>query len=302
MGRLDTIGHRPRRDVRGRRRLHRRASRSAFLDYIAVGRLVPERRGRAGRRHRGRLPPGGLRAGRRRDRGAPGPDGARRVRPRRVLHRASGSGPAAGRAARRAPATRSWASPRPGCTPTATRWCARSSPTPSWPLDEPYEALVARVLGRGGSVGARPRPDLAGDPGDVLLHADPDLRDGPAGDPRGAGGGRPRGPRAWRTSPAAACRATCRARWPGAPRRAAGPGRLADARGDARAGGAGRASRTPSCGRRSTPGSAWSLVVARGRGRDAALAWLAAAGSRPGVVGEVGGGGGDRRRGTRRMA
>ena len=42
-------------------------SRRCFLDYIAVGRLDPERVGRRGRGRRRRLPPGRLRAARRRD-------------------------------------------------------------------------------------------------------------------------------------------------------------------------------------------------------------------------------------------
>ena len=55
----------------------------AFLDYVAVGRARSGRRRRAGERRGGRLPRGGLRARRRRDRRAPGADGRRRVRPGR---------------------------------------------------------------------------------------------------------------------------------------------------------------------------------------------------------------------------
>ena len=131
--------------------------------------------------------------------------------------------------------------------------------------------------------------------GDVLLTPDAHLRPGPARDPRGrstaaghevrgiahvTGGGLPGNvPRAL----------------PGAPRRAARPGVLADAVGHAPAGRAGRHRRTPSCARRSTAGSG---MVARGAGRgggDRAVE-LAHGARRPGLGHRRGGrGGGDRR-------
>ena len=58
-----------------------------FLDYVAVGRLDPVHRRRAGRLGRGRLPRGSLRPHRRRDGRAPRADGPRCVRPGRLLHR-----------------------------------------------------------------------------------------------------------------------------------------------------------------------------------------------------------------------
>ena len=82
---------RPGRDVRQRRAHHRRASRLLFLDYIAVGRLDPERVADAGRGRRRRLPRGRLRAARRRDGGAARHDGAGRPRPRRASRSASSS-------------------------------------------------------------------------------------------------------------------------------------------------------------------------------------------------------------------
>ena len=100
---FDTIGDRPRGDVRRRRRVHgRRAARVPGLHRDRAAGPGPGRG--AGRRDRRGLPPGGCRADRRRDGRAPGADGARRVRPGRVLHRRGGAGSAArrdGRAARR---------------------------------------------------------------------------------------------------------------------------------------------------------------------------------------------------------
>ena len=79
-----------------------------FLDYISIGKLVPE----IDRRHRRRrrataVAQAGLRAARRRDVGAPRPHGAGRVRPRRLrgrrgrAHRDPARGRAAGRRDRR---------------------------------------------------------------------------------------------------------------------------------------------------------------------------------------------------------
>ena len=61
------LRRRLRRDVRQRRAHAPAPSRVLFLDYIAVGRLDPERVADAGRGRRRRLPPGRLRAARRRD-------------------------------------------------------------------------------------------------------------------------------------------------------------------------------------------------------------------------------------------
>ena len=62
--------------------MHAAPSRVLFLDYIAVGRLDPERVADARRGRRRRLPPGRLRAARRRDRRAPRHVRRRRPRPR----------------------------------------------------------------------------------------------------------------------------------------------------------------------------------------------------------------------------
>ena len=104
-------------------------SRVAFLDYVAVGRPGPRERRRARGRRRRRLPAGGLRARRRRDGRAPGPDGGRRVRPRGVLHRDRRALAGSSTRPRPAPATRSSGSPRAASTRTATRSSAPSSPS-----------------------------------------------------------------------------------------------------------------------------------------------------------------------------
>ena len=120
--------HRPRRDVRRRRRLHRR--RAARVPRLRGRRTSrPGRRRRAGRQRRRRLSRGRRGAGRRRDGRAPGADGGRRVRPRGLLHRRGRAlaghrrlgGPCRGRHPR--------AARRRACTPTASRWCARWSPS-----------------------------------------------------------------------------------------------------------------------------------------------------------------------------
>ena len=98
-----------------------------FLDYFACGKLDPEDRRRGRRGHRRGLPAGRLRADRRRDRGDARRLSRRRLRSRGLCGRRGRArrDPAARRY--RAPATSCSASPRPACTPTAIRWCARSS-------------------------------------------------------------------------------------------------------------------------------------------------------------------------------
>ena len=102
-----------------------------FLDYFATGKLDPEDRRRGRQGHRRRLPPGRLRADRRRDRGDAGRLSRRRLRPRGLCgrRRRARRDPAAQRY--RAPAMSCSASRRPACTPTAIRWYARWSPSPS---------------------------------------------------------------------------------------------------------------------------------------------------------------------------
>ena len=97
----------------------------AFLDYVAVGRLDPvdvaELVGgvAAGCREAGAALVGGETAEH------PGVARGRRVRPGRLLHRRRRAlaGDRRQRHGRRR--RRSWAWPRPGCTPTATRWSGR---------------------------------------------------------------------------------------------------------------------------------------------------------------------------------
>ena len=61
-----------------------------FLDYLAVGQRRAHARRLDRRGCRGRMPPGGVRAPRRRDRRAPRRDGGGRVRPRGLLRRSRG--------------------------------------------------------------------------------------------------------------------------------------------------------------------------------------------------------------------
>ena len=123
------------------------------LDYLAVGRVDPER-GRHRRRGGRGLPAGPLRPARRGDGRAPRRDGAGRLRPGRVRPRHGGARPAArprpGRRRRRAPRPR-----RLGLTPTATAWPAGSWPGPG---SATTTTSRARRPGRGGA--AHPDPDL----------------------------------------------------------------------------------------------------------------------------------------------
>ena len=96
-----------------------------FLDYLAVGRVVPERVAADRRGRRGGLPSCRLRAARRRDRRAPRRDGRGRVRPGGVLRRRRRGGPTCSGPTGSARATSCSACRRPACTRTATRWCAR---------------------------------------------------------------------------------------------------------------------------------------------------------------------------------
>ncbi len=113
--------HRPGRHVRRRPGLRRgRAALHARLHRHRQGRPRPGRHGGGGCA-RG-LPPGGLRADRRRDGRARRRHAARRARPGRLRRRRGGAGdPARARArARRRRRRRRW--PRRDCAPTATRW------------------------------------------------------------------------------------------------------------------------------------------------------------------------------------
>ena len=98
-----------------------------FLDYIAVGKVDEDRvsaliGGVAQGVRRDRL-----RARRRRDRGAPGRHGRRRVRPRRLLRRFRGAGLPDRPEQSRVRATPSSVWPAPGSIRTATRSSASSS-------------------------------------------------------------------------------------------------------------------------------------------------------------------------------
>ena len=102
-----------------------------MTDYIACGKVVPERIAAIVERHRRGLRAGRLRPGRRRDRRAPRAARARRVRRRRRRPPASWRPTGvlgAERVARRRRGDRAWR--RPGCTPTATRWSATCCSTP----------------------------------------------------------------------------------------------------------------------------------------------------------------------------
>ena len=91
LGRLRHDRPRPRRDVRRRRRVHgRRAARSSSTTSRSGGWTRSRSRSSSSGIADG-CRRGGLRAGRRRDGRAPGPHGARRVRPRRVLRRGRGA-------------------------------------------------------------------------------------------------------------------------------------------------------------------------------------------------------------------
>ena len=133
---------RPRRHVRRRPRVPGR--RAAVLPRLHRGRPPRPRPHRAAGRGRGRgLPPGRLRAHRRRDGRAPRRHGARRVRPRRASRSASSSATARHRRARSRRATCSSACPRPTCAPTATR-----SPAGCCSTGAACAARRARLRGR----------------------------------------------------------------------------------------------------------------------------------------------------------
>ena len=118
-----------------------------MTDYIACGRVVPERIAAIVKGIAAACVAGRLRAARRRDRRAPGPAGPGRVRRRGRGHR----GGRAGRDPRRRPgrgrATWRWRSAPPACTPMATRWsdtCFFASA--GWALDRHVPEL-GRTLG-----------------------------------------------------------------------------------------------------------------------------------------------------------
>ena len=97
-----------------------------LTDYIACGRVVPERIAAIVQGVAEACVAGRLRAARRRDRRAPRPARRRRLRPRRRHDRRRRGRPAA----RPRPGAAGDAvvahGRRPGCTATATRWCATS--------------------------------------------------------------------------------------------------------------------------------------------------------------------------------
>ena len=94
-----------------------------MTDYIACGRVVPERIAAIVKGIAEACVEAGLRAGGRRDRGAPRAARTRRLRRRRRDHR-RGRGRRPARARRSCGrATPCWPWPRAACTPTATRWC-----------------------------------------------------------------------------------------------------------------------------------------------------------------------------------
>ena len=117
-----------------------------MTDYIACGRVVPERIAGHRARHRGGLLGGRHGARRRRDRGAPGPAGVPTSTtwpvPRPAWSRPTAARPRARARRRRARGARA----RAACTRTATRWCARWSRQAGWSLDRHVDEL-GRTLG-----------------------------------------------------------------------------------------------------------------------------------------------------------
>ena len=104
----------------------RAPSRCSSWTISRPGKLSVDHGARGGRRHRRGVPPGRVRADRRRDGGDAGNVRRWRLRPRGLRCRRDGArcGPAGGyRGGRRAAGPGA----RPACTPTATRWFARSS-------------------------------------------------------------------------------------------------------------------------------------------------------------------------------
>ena len=173
----------------------------------------PARRRRARRRRGGGLPRGRLRARRRRDGRAPGPDGAGRVRPRRVLPR--------DRRARRPARRHGGAGRRRDLRPAVVRparngYSLVRSLVAQRDLDSraPYQEQLrwaSATPGRTRLLAREPEHALA-TLGEVLLaptriyaRAVLAVRDACSGPPAATCGRSP-------TSPAAACRATCRAR------------------------------------------------------------------------------------------
>ena len=119
----------------------------AFLDYVAVGHVVPEGVAElvgsvaAGCREAGCALVGGETAEH------PGLDDRRRVRPVGMLHRRRRAGRTSSTGPRSGPATSSSACRRPGCTPTATRSSGRSSPSGSSTWPSPTRLRLRRTLG-----------------------------------------------------------------------------------------------------------------------------------------------------------
>ncbi len=118
-----------------------------FLDYYATGEA--RQRGRRGGRRIDRrgLPPGRLRADRRRDGRDAGHVRRRRLRPRRLLRRRGRARRGADRQRTSRPATSSSASPARACIPTVSRWSAGIIAQDGWELDERLPVQGGRTLG-----------------------------------------------------------------------------------------------------------------------------------------------------------
>ena len=124
-----------------------------FLDYISVGKLDPDQIEELVDGRRRGLPPGRLRAARRRDGRAPRRDGARRVRPRRLRGRRRRARPAHHRRARRRRATCSSACRRPGlrsqrllARPPGAARRGRPSPRRARPATGAHHSLADELL------------------------------------------------------------------------------------------------------------------------------------------------------------
>ena len=206
----------------------------AFLDYVAVGRVVPGMGRRARRLGRGRLSRGGLRARRRRDGRASGADGGRRVRPVRAAASASSSEPTSstGRAVRAGDAILGLAA----SGLHSNGFSLVRTLIAEWDLDlaEPYQARLRRSLGDAeteAAVTAAPNEAMA-TLGEVLLTPTRIYARAVLGARAAvrAAGPRPARHRPHHRRRAARQRAAGAARRPGGPSR---PGPLADAVGHA---------------------------------------------------------------------
>ena len=140
-----------------------------MTDYIACGKVVPERIAAIVRASPRRCAEAGMRPRRRRDRRAPRPARARRVRRRRRGHRRRRGRRPARPASGRGPATSSSRWRPAACTPTATRSSAASSRPAGWSARPPRRRVRADAR-RGAAradpalraAGPRPRPSPDG--------------------------------------------------------------------------------------------------------------------------------------------